>query len=401
MSSFGHILRVHILGESHGPVVGALVEGLPAGLELSPQDLLPDLQRRKGGRPGTTSRVEADEPRILSGLYQGRTTGDPVLVLLDNQAHDSSAYADVSALPRPGHADLTRQIRAGGHADPGGGGQASGRLTAPLVAAGAMAKKLLPEVRIQARVVQVGQPEPGDSAGGVVECVATGAPAGLGEPWWDGVESLLAHAALAIPGVKGFEIGDGFAVAHMSGSEHADAILDRHGASDTNHCGGALGGLTTGAPLVWRVAMRPAASIARPLDTVDLRTDQPTTRATTGRHDAAIALRLPVILEAVTALVLADLALLSGVVPRVLPAPGRDLGTLRRQIDQVDDELRDLVVWRLRLAQATRAHKSAVRDPSREEEVLARARGGELRDGFAEALFELLIAEATALQEDS
>ncbi len=321
MNSFGRRFRVSIFGESHGPSVGVLLDGVPPGLPLDPREFEPDLERRRGGRPGTTPRVEADQPVFESGVYRGHTTGSPLLIRFKNGNTDSSAYDAIRHTPRPGHADHTAQLKYGGYQDPRGGGHFSGRLTVGLVAAGVVARKLLPEVTITAGVLEAGgQPDAeaaavsaaadGDSVGGIVECRATGLAAGLGEPFFDSAESLLAHAVFAIPGIKGMEFGDGFAAARKRGSEHNDAIVDQGGRTATNHAGGINGGITSGNDLTFKVAVRPTASIAMEQGTVDLRTGQPTTVTTHGRHDACIALRVPVVLEAVTAIVLADLQLL-------------------------------------------------------------------------------------------
>lgn len=328
MNTLGRSFRVSLLGESHGPGVGVLIDGCPAGLPLAPADLEPLLARRRGGAPGTTARVEADDPQLYSGVHAGRTTGSPLLILLANRDVDSGAYAAVRDRPRPGHADLTARQKYGGFADHRGGGHFSGRLTAGLVAAGAVARKLAAPIEIGARVLEAGgRPDATaaaaaaaaerDSVGGIVECVATGLPAGLGEPFADSLESLLAHAVFAIPGIKGIEFGAGFAAARMRGSAHNDPILDVAGRTATNHAGGINGGISNGNPLVFRVAVRPTASIDRPQATVDLASGAATTLALGGRHDACIALRVPPVLEATTAIVLVDLLLRAGRLPRV------------------------------------------------------------------------------------
>jgi chorismate synthase len=306
-----------------------LIDGCPAGLALAPDDLARDLARRRGGKAGTTTRVEADVPRLWSGVHDGSTTGAPILILFENRDADPSAYDAIRERPRPGHADLIARQKFGGYADHRGGGHFSGRLTVGLVAAGAIARKLLDECAIAARVTAAGgRGDPvaeatraaaeQDSVGGLVECRASGLPAGLGEPFFDSLESALAHAALAIPGVKGIEFGAGFAAAQMRGSEHNDAILDRDGRTATNHAGGINGGISNGNELVFRIAVRPTASIGQPQRTVDLATGERTELRTTGRHDACIALRVPVVLECTTALVLADAMLLAGRLPRVI-----------------------------------------------------------------------------------
>jgi len=320
VNTFGRILRVQLFGESHGPGVGALLDGVPAGLPLAPEDLEPDLARRRAGGPGTTPRREADRPRLLSGVYQGRTTGAPLLILFDNQDPDPAAYAELERLPRPGHADLTARQKFRGFQDPRGGGHLSGRLTVGLVAAGTLARRLLAPARVEARLLEAGgradveaavaeAAAAGDSVGGLVECRVLGLPAGLGEPFFDPVEGLLAHALFALGGVRGVEFGAGFGAARMRGSACNDPILDAAGRTATNHAGGVNGGITSGNELVFRVAVKPTSSIALPQQTVDAQSGAPAELRVLGRHDACHALRLPVIVEAVTALVLADLQL--------------------------------------------------------------------------------------------
>lgn len=332
MNTFGKLFRVSMLGESHGECVGVLLDGVPAGMPLEAKDLLPDLARRKPGEKGTTARKETDVPLIKSGVFKGRTTGAPLLILFENKDADSSAYEALKDTPRPGHADMAAVQKFGGFADYRGGGHFSGRLTAGLVAAGAVAKRMLGRAKVEAAVVEAGGEKDGagmgkaiesvlkdgDSVGGVVECRVGGLPAGLGEPFFDSAESLLSHAVFAIPGVKGVEFGAGFSCARMRGSECNDAIVDRGGKTATNNAGGMNGGITNGNELVLRVAVRPAASIARPGRTVDLKTGKEVPISVSGRHDACIALRVPVILEAAVAVALADMMLMEQRIPRVM-----------------------------------------------------------------------------------
>jgi len=333
MNSCGRIFRLHILGESHGPGVGVVIDGCPAGLPLGPDDFAADLERRRPRGAGGTPRRETDRPRLLSGWWRGHTTGAPLALWIDNGDVDSSAYDELEHLPRPGHADLVARRKYGGFNDPRGGGHFSGRLTAPLVAAGVVAKKLLAGVDITARVLEVGGErdfteavararEEGDSLGGLVECVARGVPAGLGEPFFDSLESLLAHLLFSLGGVRGVEFGTGFASAHLRGSECNDPLVDTAGRTASNHAGGINGGISNGNPLVLRVAFKPPSSIAREQHTVDLRSGEITTLKVGGRHDACIALRAPVIVEACCACVLVDLMLLAGRLPPVLPRRG-------------------------------------------------------------------------------
>ena len=329
MNSFGRLLRVSIFGESHGCAVGVLLDGVPAGLPLEGADFTFDLERRRGGaRPGTTARREEDRVLLESGIHQGRTTGAPLLLRIPNATQDPAAYEALAATPRPGHADLVARQKFGGFSDLRGGGAFSGRLSAGLVAAGVIAKKLMAPARVLAHLKTVGgrtdidvavaeAMAAGDSLGGLVECRADGLPAGLGEPFFDSVESLLAHGIFSIPAVKAVEFGEGWAAAEARGSTFHDAIEDATGRTPTNRCGGVLGGITNGNELTLRVAVKPAASIPLPQRTVDLRTGAPCTLSVGGRHDACIALRIPPVLEAVVALVLADLLLLEQRIPRV------------------------------------------------------------------------------------
>ena len=391
MNAFGNIFRVSIFGESHGEQIGVVVDGLAPGIPISEADFAEDIARRRSGAKGTTPRIEADEPHILSGVYEGYTTGAPLAIVFQNTNTHSQDYETLLNVPRPGHADYTANLKYGGYQDPRGGGHFSGRLTLPVVAAGVIAKKLLwatiagaTRGRVQfhcdAKLREIGgiadetQWEAaldqarveGDSLGGVVECVVSGIPAGLGEPFWDSVESRLSHALFAIPGVRGVEFGDGFQAARMKGSEHNDVYAPAgcgghghgqghcheaqadhegccheggehechhegdhegccHGGEShheggccghhknklvvpaTNHAGGVNGGITNGNPLVFRVAFKPTSSIAKAQETYDFAKGEMTTLQVPGRHDTCFALRTPVIVEAMAAIVLADL----------------------------------------------------------------------------------------------
>ena len=330
MNTFGRIFRVTIFGESHGECVGITIDGCPAGLPLSPEDLLPDLERRKGGKQkGTTPRQEADYPIFKSGIFNGKTTGFPITILFENNNTRSGDYEKQRSIPRPGHADFTAHIKFGGHEDFRGGGHFSARLTTGLVAAGAVAKKLMPGISIHAVVTKIGgEPdlEKGlqnaidakDSVGGIVECKVTGLPVGLGEPYFDSVESALAHIIFAIPAVRGIEFGTGFAAAKMFGSQHNDAIENVEGKTTTNHAGGVVGGITNGNELVFRIAIKPTSSTPKEQNSFNWDTEQMENFSIRGRHDLCVALRAPVIVEAATALVLADLMLLEQKIPRVI-----------------------------------------------------------------------------------
>jgi chorismate synthase len=333
MNSFGRMFRVHIFGESHGPAVGVLIDGGPAGLPLAPADLEGDLERRRAGRRGTTPRREPDIPEIASGVLEGRTTGAPLLIRFANEAADPSAYDHFRTTPRPGHADFTARAKFGAWNDPRGSGHFSGRLTVGLVAAGVVAKKIIDPVHVAARLAEAGGSADVEAAvdealagkrtiGGLVACEATGLPAGLGEPFFDTVESLLGHILFAIPAVKGVEFGAGFALARMAGAAANDPIVDVDGRTATNNAGGVHGGITNGNPLVFRVAVKPTPSLPTPQRTIDLETGRPAEVTAAGRHDTCIALRAPVVVEAATAIVLADLFLLEQKRPRVMARDG-------------------------------------------------------------------------------
>ncbi len=331
MDRFGRIFSVSLWGESHGTGIGVVIDGCPAGLPLDPDDFRDDLARRRGDGKFTTPRREPDEITFLSGLFDGKTTGAQLTIFFQNRDIRSKDYFTLKHTPRPGHADFTAQVKSGGFNDYRGGGHFSGRLTLGIVAAGVIAKLLLEEITISARVIEIGgatnaakklieAQKKGDSLGGIIECTATGLPAGLGEPFFDSVESLLAHILFAIPGIKGVEFGAGFAAAHLWGSEMNDPILDRSGKTATNHAGGINGGITNGNPLVFRVAVRPTPSIRIPQRTVNLESGRKTEISIEGRHDVCFALRLPPVIEAATAIVLTDLMMLEGCLPRVLPS---------------------------------------------------------------------------------
>jgi len=330
MNSFGRIFRVHIFGESHGESVGVVVDGCPAGLPLAVEDFLEDLERRKGGRQkGTTPRQEEDMPVFKSGIFNGRTTGAPITILFANNNIRSGDYDKLRAVPRPGHADWVAHQKYGGFEDYRGGGHFSGRLTLPLVAAGVIAKKLLKGLSIQARITEIGgmkDTEAGlqkaidtkDSVGGIVECVVDGIPVGLGEPFFDSLESNLAHAAFAIPAVRGIEFGTGFAAAGMFGFEHNDAIEDMQGHTATNHAGGVVGGISNGNRVVYRIAIKPTSSTPKEQHTLNWETGEKEAFSVKGRHDLCIALRVPPVMEAITAIVLADLHALARRLPEVV-----------------------------------------------------------------------------------
>lgn len=348
MNTFGRKYRVSIFGESHGELIGVVMDGVPAGLELSEQDLMNDIQRRKSGAKGTTPRLEDDIPQIVSGVFEGHTTGAPLTVVFRNNNTHSSDYETFAAMPRPGHADLTAALKWDDCQDPRGGGHFSGRLTLPIVAAGTVAKKILadatlldetPCTQVHARIVELGgiprvdlstslevtegalevteewqaaidqAIREGDSLGAIIECTVPQIDPGYGEPFWDSAESAIAHAVFAIPGVRGIEFGDGFAAARMKGSEHNDPI-GPDGRPTKNGAGGINGGISNGAPIVFRVAFKPTASIRKAQHTFNFAKGENDVLEVPGRHDVCFALRAPVVVEAMTAIVLADLALI-------------------------------------------------------------------------------------------
>lgn len=330
MNSFGRIFRVSIFGESHGPQVGITIDGCPAGLSLSEEDFTVDLERRKGGmQKGTTPRKENDKPIFITGVFNNKTTGAPLTILFENKNTRSSDYDKQRAIPRPGHADFVANKKFGGNEDYRGGGHFSGRLTVCLVAAGVIAKKLLQNISIDASITEVGGEkdieaglkkaiEAKDSVGGIVECKVSGLPIGLGEPFFDSAESLISHAAFSIPAVKGIEFGAGFRAATMFGSDHNDAIDTASGHTRTNHAGGIVGGITNGNDLVFRVVIKPTSSTPKEQESWNWETAQTEKFSIKGRHDLCIALRVPPVLEAAAAIVLADLMLMEQKINRVI-----------------------------------------------------------------------------------
>lgn len=320
MNSYGKKFRISIFGESHGKLIGVTMDGVPAGIPLCEEDFLADLDRRRSGAKGTTPRKESDMPHIVSGVFDGCTTGAPLAVVFENQNTISKDYSQFREFPRPGHADFTAQIKHNFFNDIRGGGHFSGRITLTLVAAGVVAKKIIGNMNVNASIASIGgvadasqwdgildaAMAEGDSVGGVVECVCTNVPPGLGEPFFDSLESEIAHLAFAIPGVRGIEFGDGFAAAAMKGSEHNDCFIDSEGHTATNGAGGINGGISNGNPIVFRIAVKPTASISKVQRTANFITGEIEDFSVKGRHDACIALRCPVIVEAIAAIVLAQ-----------------------------------------------------------------------------------------------
>ena len=324
MNSWGDRFRLSIWGESHGQQVGVSIDGVPAGIALSEEDFTADLERRRAGAAGTTPRKESDTPHIVSGIYNGFTTGSPLTIEFLNENTRSGDYRNLTAHPRPSHADWVAQQKWGGYNDPRGGGHFSGRITLGMVAAGVVAKKILgEEVTFSTNIIEIGGSRDKeqwdaiissaqlsqDSVGGVVECRVQGVKAGLGEPFFDSVESLAAHLLFSVPAVKGVEFGAGFEAARMRGSEHNDPIISADGTTATNHAGGIVGGITNGNEIVARIAVKPTASIAQPQQTLNLESGKVEELVIKGRHDVCITLRAAVVAEAALAIALADLKL--------------------------------------------------------------------------------------------
>jgi len=328
MNSFGRIFKVTIFGESHGNKVGVVIDGCPAGIEITEEMLLKDLRRRRAGGKGTTPRIEPDVPHISSGVFNNKSTGAPIMVYFENTNIKSGDYSNLVKHPRPGHSDFVAQKKYGNYNDPRGGGHFSGRITLGLVTAGAIAKQIVAPIKIHAAIKEVGGStkiremvdktvEAHDSIGGLIECICTNMPVGLGEPFFDSAESLIAHLVFAVPATKGVEFGSGFEAAKMKGSEHNDNILNAEGKTETNNAGGIVGGITNGNDLVFRVAIKPTSSIGIPQQTMNLEHGKVEELIIEGRHDACIAIRIPVIIESIAAIALADMTLIEQQKPRV------------------------------------------------------------------------------------
>ncbi len=321
MNQFGQNFRLAIWGESHGSQIGITLDGIPAGIPLTVADFAEDLARRRSGALGTTRRAEPDIPQLISGVYNDMTTGAPLTIEFANKDLHSQDYSRVMYHYRPSHADLVAYHKFTGYNDPRGGGHFSGRITVALVAAGVVAKKMLPHgITFHTRMAEIGGcSDPAqfddvlraavadlDSVGGVIECRVDGVPIGMGEPFFDSVESMIAHLAFSIPAVKGIEFGSGFAGARLRGSQNNDCILDVDGHTATNNAGGINGGLTNGNEIVVRVAMKPTASIAREQETYNLETNRVEALSIHGRHDVCIAVRGAVVVESAIAIALAN-----------------------------------------------------------------------------------------------
>ena len=327
MNSWGKLFRVSLWGESHGEQVGVSIDGVPAGIALCTEDFEADLARRRAGSRGTTPRSESDLPHIVSGIFEGKATGAPLTIIFLNENTRSADYSSLKSHPRPSHADFVAQQKYNGCNDYRGGGHFSGRLTLALVAAGVVAKKILGgEVSFHTEITSIGGTTNKeqfahiieqaiaecDSVGGVVESRVGGIGIGLGEPFFDSAESIIAHLLFSIPGVKGVEFGDGFAGAAKRGSQRNDMIINSLGATRTNNEGGINGGITNGNDIVVRVAVKPTPSTSMTQETFDFNSGEIRPLVIGGRHDACIARRAVVVVEAMVALALADLKLRVG-----------------------------------------------------------------------------------------
>lgn len=317
MNSFGNNFRVQVYGESHGNGVGVILDGVPPGISIGIRDFETDLNRRRSGRKGTTTRLEDDIPQLISGVFDGYTTGAPLNIFFENKNTISKDYSNLVQHPRPGHADFVANEKFKGFQDYRGGGHFSGRLTLSLVSAGVVAKKILSQMSFHAELIEAGGSQNieksievamdrKDSIGGIVECKVEGVPVGLGEPFFDSVESKIAHLAFAIPAIKGIEFGAGFNATKMTGAEHNDPIVDKSGKTATNHAGGINGGLSNGNEIVFRIAVKPTSSISKSQNTYNSAEKEVQELTIVGRHDVCIALRVPVVCEAIAAIALAD-----------------------------------------------------------------------------------------------
>ena len=322
MNQFGNRFKVEIFGESHGKSLGVILDGVPAGLSLSSDDFTEAINRRRPSKASGTPRVEADEPLIMSGVFNGYTTGAPILIMFKNENTISKDYSNLVNQPRPSHADLVAKIKYNGYNDYRGGGCFSGRVTLGIVAAGVVAKKIFSPA-IETKIVSIlgstdtsefpklikAAKEEGNSVGGIVEIRIKNLPVGLGEPYFDSVESVLSYGLFSIPGVKGVSFGSGFAGTKLSGKDFNDLIVDSLGNTKTNHNGGINGGITNGNEVLISVAVKPTPSISLPQETFNFSENKCTSLEIKGRHDAAIITRIPVILESICLIGLADLYL--------------------------------------------------------------------------------------------
>ena len=403
------MLDYTLFGESHGPVVGVLLRHVPAGVPIDELQMERDLLRRRPSGALATARQEPDEVQFLSGVFQGRTTGMPLVMALPNRDARPQDYEALRSVARPGHADYTARIKAKGFQDYRGGGHFSGRLTAPLVAAGSIAKTVLASqgVTVTARVVDeealrrraAEAKEQGDSVGGQVACTVTGLTAGLGGPDWpDTVEGEIARHVFAIPAVKAIGFGAGEDFAALRGSQANDPLRTNGKTvwTTSNHNGGVNGGITNGMPVEFTVTFKPTPTIRKPQDTVDMERMKNVTLSAAGRHDSCIALRAAPIVEAAAALAICQLW---------QEEPTEDLAGYRGEIDKIDGEIVALLAKRLQIGSKIGALKAAagtaIRDEAREAEVL-RSRGDMAPEYRAavEAVFRTIMAQTRQVEQE-
>ena len=325
MNRFGRLFNISIFGESHGKGVGVLVDGVMPGIELKSEDFHSDLSRRKSGGLGTTPRIEADEVQIESGVFNGKTTGAPILLRFANNNTRSKDYSNLVNHPRPSHADYTAFNKYNGFNDYRGGGHFSGRITLGLVSAGVIAKKMLKTVSFDTKIINLNGEtdrtkfagilkdtvDKKDSVGGIISIKATGVEKGLGEPYFDSLESTISHLLFSIGGVKGVEFGIGFSGVGLKGSEFNDCIIDYNGTTSTNNNGGINGGISNGNPIEVKIFVKPTPSIGTSQNTFNFKNGEVEELVIDGRHDAAIILRAMVVCEAAIAIALCDAMLVN------------------------------------------------------------------------------------------
>lgn len=330
MNTFGNKFRITLWGESHTPTIGVTIEGVPSGIAISQEDFLKEIDRRRPGAKGTTARKESDIPIIIRGIENGVTTGTSIQISFENKNIRPTDYSQFAEIPRPSHADMVRLMKYPKEEFSSGGGVFSGRMTLPLVAAGVIAKKIIAPIEIETEFTSLGKisiPQEystnpwdyptfanyiesimaeGDSIGGVVKCTCNRVPAGIGEPFFESLESRISQLIFSIPGIRGIEFGEGFAAAAMKGSEHNDPIIDTSGKTSKNSAGGINGGISNGNPIIFSVAIKPTASISRTQRSISLKTGQMTEFSIKGRHDSCFALRVPVVIESMAAIAIAS-----------------------------------------------------------------------------------------------
>jgi len=321
MNSFGVVFRVSLFGESHGPAIGVVIDGCPPGIAIAPAEFMIDLKRRQSGSKGTTKRQEPDQPEILSGVFNGVTTGAPIALVTRNSDKISSDYDEFKHVPRPGHADFVSMVKHSGFSDMRGSGHFSGRITWGLVAAGVIGKKIADSSEISAKLISAGGSgniedalnkaiASNDTIGGIIECRVKNPKVAIGEPFFYSFESAVSHIIFSIPAIKGIEFGAGFAAAEMRGSQHNDPFIDSKGKTATNNAGGINGGITNGNEIIFRVVVKPTSSTGVEQNTFNFKEGTMTSLKVKGRHDTCIALRMPVIVEAAAAIAMADLILI-------------------------------------------------------------------------------------------